>query len=254
MTTPYQPSRGLRGKLERRWTRLAARAPLNLALDRAIVSFTFDDFPASAAQAGADALEAAGVRGTYYVCADFEGGENHHGPLWRDEDLARLRERGHDLACHTAAHLDIAKTSLEATQTDIARNAAAFAERGVTFRSFAFPFGEATPAAKRALGRRFRTLRGVQSGVNRGFADRALLRSTLIGPETGVETPAAAWLEDVLARPGWLIFFTHDVQSSPTRWGCKADTLKRLIERAQSGGAEILTVDAACDRLGIAAP
>ena len=47
----------------------------------AIVSFTFDDVPASAASEGAPILEGLGVRGTYYLCGGLLGGQGDLTPL-----------------------------------------------------------------------------------------------------------------------------------------------------------------------------
>ena len=79
MNAPYTPGSGLGAALNRRWVRLAARQPMRIDLDHAIVTFTFDDFPKSAATTGAAVLERHGWRGTYYASAGYAGGETHHG-------------------------------------------------------------------------------------------------------------------------------------------------------------------------------
>ena len=65
----YSADRSLKGKLRRRLAKLAVRRPATVALDRPMVSFCFDDAPATAADAGAALLEAGGLRGTYFICA-----------------------------------------------------------------------------------------------------------------------------------------------------------------------------------------
>jgi peptidoglycan/xylan/chitin deacetylase (PgdA/CDA1 family) len=47
----------------------------------AVVSFTFDDVPASAASEGAPILEAFGIRGTYYLCGGLLGGQGDLRPI-----------------------------------------------------------------------------------------------------------------------------------------------------------------------------
>ena len=49
----YEPDRTLKGKLRRRLIRLAHRRPAKVALERPMVSFSFDDAPATACEAGA---------------------------------------------------------------------------------------------------------------------------------------------------------------------------------------------------------
>ena len=71
----YSSDRSLKGKVRRRAVRLLHRRPLTTAPPRPMLSFTFDDAPLSAVQAGAQVLEARGVRGTYYVAAGLAGQE-----------------------------------------------------------------------------------------------------------------------------------------------------------------------------------
>ena len=69
----YSADRSLKGKLRRRIARLAQRRPVRMALERPMISFTFDDMPVTAALAGAQVLEQRGARGTYYVSTGLAG-------------------------------------------------------------------------------------------------------------------------------------------------------------------------------------
>ncbi|MFP4520418.1 MAG: polysaccharide deacetylase, partial [Oceanicaulis sp.] len=80
--TVYTPAGGVAGKLRRLAARTLATAPMRIELAHTLVSFTFDDFPKSAAQAGAAALEKRGWRGTYYASGGFAGGETHLGRMY----------------------------------------------------------------------------------------------------------------------------------------------------------------------------
>lgn len=230
--------------LNRRWTRLVARAPLRIDLDHAIVTFTFDDFPKSAAVAGAAALERRGWRGTYYAAAGYAGQTTHHGAMFDAGDLRRLGAAGHEIACHTYSHLDASRVSDTRLLADIDRNARALAELGLaeTPVSFAFPYGEATPASKLALNKRFSTLRGIQAGINRGTVDRGLLKAVPVdGGETGIARAVEA--AGTLPRhPGWLIYYAHDIQDTPTPWGCTPEDFERVCEAVEASGARVMTM------------
>ena len=105
MIQPYTPDVSLAGKLRRRFARLVHRRPARLSLTRPIVSFSFDDIPATAANAGAQALERQGVRGTFYVCAGLFGQEGHMG---RFADAAEIDAPGPDAGVIDAAVIDAA--------------------------------------------------------------------------------------------------------------------------------------------------
>jgi peptidoglycan/xylan/chitin deacetylase (PgdA/CDA1 family) len=126
----YEPDRSLRGKLRRRLIRLAYRRPAKVALDRPMVSFSFDDAPATACEAGAKALETRGLRGTYYFAAGLAGRDGPMGRFATGADARRLHDAGHEIACHTFSHLDCGQSSSATTIADIDQNAESLAQWG----------------------------------------------------------------------------------------------------------------------------
>ncbi|WP_417495839.1 polysaccharide deacetylase family protein [Maricaulis sp.] len=252
MDTPYNPGGGLVSKLNRRWARLAARAPLSVDLDHAIVSFSFDDFPKSAALSGAAILENHGWRGTYYASAGYAGTCTHHGAMFDAGDLQRLVAAGHEIGCHTHTHIDGSRVGADALLADIERNHQALRALGYDGKldSFAYPYGETTPAAKRLLAKRFTSLRGVHAAINRGMSDRSLLKSVPVdGGEAGIARAVDA-AEGLVEHPGWLIFYLHDVQDEPTQWGCTPAQLEGVCGAVERSGARVLTVAAAMAEIG----
>lgn len=243
----YSADRSLKGKIRRRWARVVHRRPLSWAIDRPIVSITFDDAPLSAVETGARVLETEGVRGTFYACA---GLDNRDGPmgLYGDTDgYGALAARGHEVACHTYSHLDCGQAAGPVIVADVDRNAQAHTAAGLQTRNFAYPYGDVSPQAKAVLQDRFGSLRGLHPGLIREGSDLNLL------PAVGIEGPhgeanAARWIDKALAARAWLILYTHDVRPDPSAWGCTPEALQRLIHRAKEGGAEIATVAAVLDR------
>jgi len=244
----YIPSGGLAGKVKRQLARRLARAPLAIPAGQ-FVSFTFDDFPKSAVDTGADQLEKRGWRGTWYAATGFMNGDTHHGAMFDAGDIARLADAGHEIACHTTTHLDAASAPLAVTLEDASANTQALESLGVEITNFAFPYGEATPAVKRALGARYDTLRGVQPGINRDGADRHLLKAVGIdGGDTGI-VRALDWLNKLGNEPGWLIYYIHDVQQDPTEWGCTPAQLEQVCDAVAQSGVKVLPVNAVLERL-----
>ncbi|WGM39678.1 polysaccharide deacetylase family protein [Caulobacter sp. NIBR1757] len=246
----YSADRSLRGKLRRRYTRLAFRKPLRLSLDRPMITFSFDDVPATAALAGARVLEAAGLRGTFYICAGLEDGDGPMGRYGSSEDARRLAAAGHEVACHTFSHLDCGQADQQAIAADVARNGLALAMRGAPDPvSFAYPYGDVSFAAKKALGGRFKTLRTVQAGLVTDGADANQLPAVGIEGEAG-EADALRWMDEAARRKAWLILYTHDVAARPSAWGCTPEALARLAERAKSK-FEVVTMAQGAARAGL---
>lgn len=247
----YSPDRSLKGKLRRRWSRLVVRRPLTTRIDRPMVSFSFDDAPVTAVETGAAILEAAGARGVFYVCAGLDG---QAGPMGRYADrdaYARLAAAGHEIGCHTFSHLDCGKADEAAIRADVARNGAALKAAGIETRTFAYPYGDVSPQAKAALGEGFLGLRALHPGLVQAGADLNQLPAISLEGADG-EARSAAWIDRALADKAWVILYTHDVADPASEWGCTPGALQRLVARAQAGGAEIVTVAGALERLGAA--
>ena len=237
----YSADRSLKGKLRRRVVRLQHRRPLARAPQGPVVSFSFDDIPASAAAAGAEVLEAAGARGAFYVCAGLYDREGPMGRFAGAAAVADLARRGHEIGCHTHGHIDCGQADGGAIAADVDRNAAALAALGVTATSFAYPYGDVSLAAKQALSGRFGSLRALHKGLVRPGSDLNQLPAVGVEGADG-EALAARWIDRALAAKAWLILYTHDVAERPSPWGCTPGTLARLVARARDGGARVLTV------------
>jgi len=242
--TTYIPASGLTGKLKRMQARLFERDPIHIAPEQLVVSITFDDFPKSAVENGAEELEKRDWLGTWYAAAGFAGTDTHHGPMFDASDIRRLETAGHEIACHTLNHVDLGQSSTEITQAQIDTNRHALTELGLTsaMPAFAFPYGEASPTSKRVLATQFETLRGVRPGINRTGDDRNLLKA--VGIDGGADglARAKAYVDEGKSGPGWLIFYAHDIQLSPTEWGCTPDEFTSLLDHIHNSGAKVLPV------------
>ena len=85
-------------------------------------------------------------------------------------------------------------------------------------------------------------LRGVKPGINRDGADGALLHAVpLDGGEKGLKH-ALAWIEEAKRKPGWLIFYGHDVRDAPGAWGCTPAFLKTVVQAVEDAGCDVDTI------------
>ena len=251
----YHADASLRGKLRRRWVRAYARCPAVRAPDAPMVSFSFDDAPATAARAGARVLEARGVRGTFYLCAGLAGRTDGLGPYATEADMRRLAAAGHEVGCHTFSHLDCGRADEATIAADIARNAEALGALAVgvlgvqATSTFAYPYGDVSASAKRVTRRRFSLARALHPGVVTRGVD--LNQAPAVGIEgEGGEAAAHHWITRARAERAWLILYTHGVEAQATPYGCSTPALDGLVDRALGEGFEIVTVAEGAKRLG----
>jgi len=247
----YEPDRSLKGKVRRRLIRLAHRRPARVKLERPMVSFSFDDAPATACEAGAKVLEARGLRGTYYFAAGLTGRDGPMGRFATGQDAARLHAAGHEIACHTFSHLDCGQASQVETLADVDLNARHLADWGAGEPiNFAYPYGDVAGPAKTALARRFKTLRALHHGLIANGAD--LNQAPAVGIEgADGEQTALDWLDKAHRRKAWLILYTHDVSPEPSQWGCSTAALERLVDGAVMAGFDVVTVAEGARRIGL---
>lgn len=247
----YSADRSLKGKLRRRIAKLSVRRPIRMQLDRPMVTFGFDDAPVTATTTGAQILEARGVRGVYYFSAGLVGGVGPMGVYAEREDAIRLAAAGHEVACHTFTHLDCGQADRKTVTENVDRNAVDLDAWGLPEReSFAYPYGDVSIPAKRALGGRYRTLRTVTAGLIENGSDANQLPAVGIEGEDG-EVKALRWLDRAAGRKAWLMLYTHDVEPNPSNWGCTPETLGHLVDAAIARGFDVVTAAEGARRLGL---
>lgn len=239
--------------------RLAARtlpvAPLRARLGAPLASISFDDIPASAARAGAPILEAAGVRGTFYICGSHQDRSFEGRPQFARSDIEALHAAGHEIACHTFSHPHVPALDPAGIDDEIARNAAYVADITGTARmeSFAYPYGDLSPASARHCATRFASCRDVIAGVNAGTFDMGRLKSLGLETRKNARADVARWIEATVSASGWLILFTHDVDPDASAHGCTPQELAGTIADIQAAGIEIVTVAEGARRVRAAA-
>ena len=245
----YQADGSLKAKLRRRFVRFAARRPAR-APGQPMVSFAFDDVPASATETGARILEDRGLKGTFYVAAGLAETDAVVGHIAGAEAFQRLAKAGHEIGCHTYSHRDCGQASADDAVADVQKNAETLAAWGLPpAQSFAYPFGDVAPGPKRALAKRFALMRALHHGLVEAGSD--LNQAPAVGVEgPGGEALAMTWLGRAKQRRAWLILATHDVDDEPTPWGCTPGALARIADAALAAGFEVVTVWEGARRVG----
>ena len=190
-----------------------------------LVSFTFDDVPASAYSSGAAILEQHGLRGTFYIAAGTLGATDKDWQVIEGDQVRALHEQGHEIGCHTFSHVGVDGLDARMMDEECRRNREALCElcAGVEPTNFCYPFGRVSLPRKLQLADRFDSCRGIYEGINSGIVDLALLRVIELYDRTLTRDK----LERVSARDSraqWLADFLY-----PRR--CRAAELDRLHRR-----------------------
>ncbi|WP_375454042.1 polysaccharide deacetylase family protein [uncultured Methylobacterium sp.] len=218
---------------------------------RPTVSFTFDDFPASAVEAAVPILRDAGMAATWYAASGLFGQPSPVGTVASTDQIVRLHADGHEIGDHTRRHLDARAVTADAYGRDIDENRRVLAGllQGSAVRSFAYPFGGVTVGAKRAAMVRAVTCRSTIAGIARGSVDLALLPANPVYAGAASLDSARDVIARVRATGGWAIFYTHDVARAPSPWGCTPDAFAALVAAVARAGLRVGTVGAVAGQI-----
>lgn len=247
---PEHPA--LQTRLSNRLSRYFSATPFKLLNERPMVSFTFDDFPESAATDGASILDQYNAKATFYVSGSLVEKWCGHWQGVSVGGILELHRRGHEIACHTFSHqpateLDAARLAAEIEQN---RGYLLGLDPSIRIDNFAYPYGLGAVWRKRQLARTFRSSRGIIPGINSGVVDLQYLRANpLINRNIDEEGIDRAF--NVLTETsGWLIFYGHDVTATPSPYGCTPSLLRYALDAALKRNVVVKTVAGALDAAG----
>lgn len=227
--------------------------PARLDLPQGMVSFSFDDFPDSAARTGGAILEDHGCRGTFYATSGQLGTRQRHWSVASIADVERLHAGGHEIGLHSHGHDPAPFLSARAFTADLAANRAALRRLlpGLKDETYAYPYGYASLGHKRRLGRLARASRSVQPGLNVGTVDLDYIRAVSLVDAYLMPGALEALLDEAAERRGWLVFLTHDVTTNPTQYGVSPGLMTTAVAGALQRGLPVRTIAGALDAMGV---
>ena len=242
----------LQARVSNRLSRYFSVTPFRLRNDRPMVSFTFDDFPESAATDGVSILDQYDAKATFYVAGDLVDKPGDHWQGVSAGGIVELHRRGHEIACHTFSHQPA--TELDATRlaAEIEKNRRYLLglDPSIRIENFAYPYGLGSVWRKGQLAKSFRSSRGIIPGVNSGVVDLQYLRSTPLINHNIDEAGIDGAFDTLADTNGWLIFYGHDVTANPSPFGCTPSLLRYALDAAAKRSVAIKTVAGALDAAG----
>jgi peptidoglycan/xylan/chitin deacetylase (PgdA/CDA1 family) len=240
------------GDVRRRLLCSFYRRPVPLGAHGPIITFSFDDCPRSALTSGAAVLEDFGARATYYITMSLMNTKNHLGEQFHDEDLRSVLGRGHELASHTFSHLSARQVSFDVFRNDVQRGEQAVRER-MSLQgagNFAYPYGDVTLMTKKRLGPQLMSSRGTCRGLNGPDVDLNLLRANRLYGDVDRAEEAKRLILENEEQGHWLIFYSHDVAATPSRFGCTPKHLEAVCAFAAARAARFMTVAQVIKEIG----
>jgi peptidoglycan/xylan/chitin deacetylase (PgdA/CDA1 family) len=232
------------GRIRRQFVTEVFQRRVSLGLRRPIVSFTFDDFPRTALTVGGEILKSYGARGTYYAAMKLMNSVTEVGEQFRQSDLENLLRDGHELASHTFSHVSCRSMSAHSFREEVLKGQSSIGSLlgRNDRRNFSFPYGDVTLRAKRSISSDVASSRSIWGGFNGPVTDLSLLRANRLYGDLESYSNVQDLILENERRNNWLIFYSHDVQSTPSRVGCTPALLNFAVSFALQRRACICTV------------
>ena len=245
----------LKARVSNRLSRHFCTAPFRLRNKAPMVSFTFDDTPKSAAAVGVPILDAYNALATFYVSGGLVDKWSGHWTGISADEIVGLHRAGHEIACHTFSHTRTTDLDAAALATEIEDNRRYLLalDPSIRIENFAYPYGLGSVLRKGQLRKIFHSSRGIIPGANSGVVDLQFLRATpLIDRDIDRDGIDRAF-EEAVANNGWLIFYSHDVATEPSPYGCSPSLLRHALDAASRRNVQILSVADALRSAGVPA-
>ena len=234
-------------QVERWLARRIIKKPLALTAGQGVVTFSFDDAPRTACTTGRKILEDADCLATYYIAGGLMNGEEMGRSCHTAADLQSLRAAGHHLGCHTWGHQRCDLLTRAGMQEEIRRNKAFLTDFGVSEndRHFCYPLGGYHLASKSLVSQHFLSGRLNFGGMQVGVADLNALRALSLYEHLWEPESLPALMAAVAANRAWLILYTHDVEETPSQYGCTPQLLRAAVQHALAAGCKVMPVNQA---------
>jgi peptidoglycan/xylan/chitin deacetylase (PgdA/CDA1 family) len=169
---------------------------------------------------------------------------NELGEQFHREDLDAVIADGHELASHTFSHISCKSVSASTFLADARKGRQAIEELmgKPDSGNFAFPFGDFTLKAKKLVAADAVSCRSTWKGFNGPDVDLNLLRANSLYGSRDECMMVRKLILDNERKKSWLIFYSHDVQEAPSRFGCTPALLEFAVSCALQTSTRVLTV------------
>jgi peptidoglycan/xylan/chitin deacetylase (PgdA/CDA1 family) len=172
------------------------------------VSLTFDDDCDSQTSLGVPALNARGLKGTFFLVTDWVASWDP----WKN-----AATMGHEIGGHTKTHPYLTTLTLPEVQDELAESKAVIDAQITPQKclTFAYPFGDLNSSVESIVQNTYTAARGIICGLNSEPFDFYNVRAC--SPDDGDDMYAQA---DAAEQQGkWLVSFMHSLDGGTDCWG-----------------------------------
>lgn len=209
------------------------------ALNRGLVSLTFDDGLSTICDSAIPALDARGLVSTQYVNSGKLGTAGY----CTGSQITAASAAGHEVGSHSVSHPHLTQIPAAQLATELDGDRTALqALTGKAVTDFADPFGETNATVTAAVASRFASQRTTDVGYigRNNFDPYHLVVHNAFSDTTTAEMQA--WLARAAADKTWLIIVYHGVQDLGDQFDVTPAQLGAHLDAVKASGLPVMTV------------
>lgn len=207
-----------------------------------MVSLTFDDSWLTQYTNALPVLQAAGLKGTFYLTSQpIQQAWTGFMTPTQAKDIAN---KGHEIGGHTVTHADLATLSKTKINTEI-KSSKNYLKNitGQTVVSLAYPYGSYTNTVKTLTKNAgYTSGRGVEYNThNLTSTDKYAMKSQCIETTDSIASIKAR-IDSAQANKEWYILCFHEVMNNGDQWSTTPARLQEIVDYIKSTGIKVVTV------------
>jgi peptidoglycan/xylan/chitin deacetylase (PgdA/CDA1 family) len=203
-----------------------------------IVTINIDDGVRAAYEASAPVLEAAGMRGSYYIIThrfDFPA-------YMTAQEVLQAQAAGHEIGAHTRTHPDLTALTADQVRDEVAGSVTDLKNIGIrSVDTFAYPFGaynDTTRSVVDTLG--FKGVRTSNGGFNTPTTNKMLLSRHGVEVNTTLDQ-VKSWVNDAIKSNSWLILVFHHIDTSGQQYSTTPQEFQDIVNYLKQTGIDVRT-------------
>lgn len=205
------------------------------------VTFRFDDGWVSQYDTALPMLDAAGIKGTFYIVTRQLRDDGYTGFV-SESEVVDMASRGQDVGAHTQTHPHLPTISPNAQQSEIAGSKEDLIAMGITPTTFSYPYGEYTP-----------TTESIVESV--GFSGAVTTQETVVTSNSDpfqIESPSIRasdlpeeienMIDRALSERKWLVMTFHRIDESADEYSITPENFQKVVDYVKNNDIPTVTV------------
>ncbi len=206
-----------------------------------LVSFTFDDGLISQYTQALPIINAAGLKGSFYIVTNEPASGDSGYMTWAQ--IKALSAAGHEIGAHTRTHPYLTSLSAANLQSEVQGSYNDLVAQGITPKTFVYPYGDVNTTVENMVKTTgFSAARGSYFGFNDTAVDHHKMYDIRLDSSSNLAT-IQQYIDQAVADKRWLVFEIHDVlANSSDPYTITPAFLQSVVSYVKQSGASVVTL------------